>query len=37
MTAIFLIDRSGQLRQYFAYDEQPERLASALRAVLNET
>jgi protein SCO1/2 len=36
-TAIFLIDKKGQLRQYFAYDEDPEKLAGALMAVLNET
>lgn len=33
-TAIFLIDREGQLRQYFAYDESPDRLAAAVGAVL---
>jgi len=35
-TAIFLIDRQGRLRRYFAYDEKPEVLAAALRTVLNE-
>ncbi len=35
-TAIFLIDRQGKLRQYFAHDEDPQRLASALQVVLDE-
>src|SRR5438132_185602 len=35
-SAIFLIDRRGKLRQYFKYDETPETLARALRAVLEE-
>jgi len=35
-TAIFLIDRRGRLRQYFAFDEKPETLADALRALLDE-
>jgi protein SCO1/2 len=35
-TAIFLIDRRGQLRQYFPNDEDPAKLAAALRAVLKE-
>ena len=33
-TAIFLIDTEGKLRQYYPHDEQPERLAGALSAVL---
>jgi protein SCO1/2 len=33
-TAIFLIDQEGHLRQYFAYDESPDRLAAAIGAVL---
>jgi len=33
-TAIFLIDREGQLRQYFAYNESPDGLAAAVGAVL---
>jgi protein SCO1 len=35
-SAIFLIDRQGRLRQYFKFDEKPETLASALKAVLDE-
>jgi cytochrome oxidase Cu insertion factor (SCO1/SenC/PrrC family) len=35
-SAIFLIDRQGRLRQYFKYDERPETLAAALRALLDE-
>lgn len=35
-TAIFLIDGEGRLRKYFSHDEDPDRLAAALRAVLNE-
>jgi protein SCO1/2 len=35
-SAIFLLDRQGRLRQYFKYDESPEILAAALRAVLDE-
>jgi protein SCO1 len=35
-TAVFLIDPKGQLRGLFAYDEKPETLAAALRAVLDE-
>ena len=34
-TAIFLIDQQGQLRQYFAYNESPVRLAAEVEAVLN--
>lgn len=34
-TAIFLVDKRGQLRDYFAFNEKPERLASALQAVLS--
>jgi protein SCO1 len=34
-TAMFLIDRQGQLRRYFAYDESPDRLAEAIRTVLD--
>jgi len=33
-TAIFLIDREGKLRKYFRYDEDPDTLAAALKAVL---
>lgn len=36
-SAIFLIDRRGKLRQYFKNDEDPDALAAALRAVLDET
>jgi protein SCO1 len=36
-TAIFLIDPQGRLREYFAFDEDPERLAAAVRALLSET
>lgn len=36
-TAIFLIDPQGRLRGRFAYNEQPETLAAALRSVLNES
>jgi len=36
-TAIFLIDRHGKLRQYFANDEDPDKLAAALQTVLKET
>jgi len=35
-SAIFLLDRQGRLRQYFKYDESPEILAAALRAVLDD-
>jgi len=35
-SAIFLIDRRGQLRQFFKYDEKPDVLASALRTLLDE-
>jgi protein SCO1 len=35
-TAIFLIDRQGRLRQYFAFDEKPEVLGEALRTLLDE-
>jgi protein SCO1/2 len=35
-TAIFLIDRQGKLRDYFAFDEDPGALAQALNAVLDE-
>jgi protein SCO1/2 len=35
-TAIFLIDRKGQLREYFAFDEDPSVIAEALTAVLAE-
>jgi protein SCO1/2 len=35
-TAIFLIDRRGRLRQYFAFDEKPETLADALKTLLDE-
>ena len=35
-TAIFLIDRRGRLRQYFAFDEKPETLGDALRTLLDE-
>ena len=35
-TAIFLIDRRGRLRQYFAFDEKPEVLAAALKTLLDE-
>ena len=34
-TAMFLIDQQGQLRRYFAYDESPDRLAGAMRSVLD--
>jgi len=36
-SAIFLIDREGRLRQYFKFDENPNTLAAALDAVLNES
>ena len=36
-SAIFLIDRDGRLRQYFKFDENPNTLAAALDAVLNES
>lgn len=36
-SAIFLIDREGRLRQYFKFDENPDTLAAALGAVLNES
>lgn len=36
-TSVFLIDPQGQLRGLFAYNENPETLAAALRAVLNES
>ena len=35
-SAIFLIDRRGKLRQYFKNDEDPDTLAAALRAVMDE-
>jgi len=35
-SAIFLIDRSGKLRQYFKFDEKPEVIAAGLRTVLDE-
>jgi protein SCO1/2 len=35
-SAIFLIDRQGRLRQFFGFNEKPETLASALRALLSE-
>jgi protein SCO1/2 len=35
-SAIFLLDRRGQLRQFFKYDEKPDVLASALRTLLDE-
>jgi protein SCO1/2 len=35
-TAIFLIDRRGQLRNYFAFDENPGRLAAAVQAALSD-
>jgi len=35
-TAIFLIDRRGRLRHYFAFDEKPETLADALKTLLEE-
>jgi len=35
-TAIFLIDKQGQLRQFFAYNEEPATLAAALKSVLKE-
>ena len=35
-TAIFLIDKQGQLRQFFAYNEDPSTLAAALKSVLQE-
>jgi cytochrome oxidase Cu insertion factor (SCO1/SenC/PrrC family) len=35
-SAIFLIDRQGKLRQFFKFDESPDTLAAALRAVLDE-
>lgn len=35
-SAIFLIDRQGKLRQYFKFDENPDTLAAAIRAVLDE-
>jgi protein SCO1/2 len=35
-SAIFLIDRQGRLRQYFKFDESPDTLAAALRALLAE-
>ncbi|HTM26324.1 MAG TPA: SCO family protein [Vicinamibacterales bacterium] len=35
-SAIFVIDRGGRLYRYFKYDEKPETLAAALRAVLRE-
>ena len=35
-SAVFLIDRRGQLRQFFKYDEKPDVLASALRTLLDE-
>jgi len=31
-----LIDRQGRLRQFFGFNEKPETLASALRALLSE-
>lgn len=36
-TAIFLIDQEGQLRQFFAFNETPERLAAAIGAVLKDS
>jgi protein SCO1 len=36
-TSVFLIDPQGQLRGLFAYNESPETLATALRAVLEES
>ena len=35
-TAIFLIDKHGELRKFFAYNEEPATLAAALKAVLAE-
>jgi len=35
-SAIFLIDRRGQLRQFFRYDVKPDVLASTLRTLLDE-
>jgi protein SCO1/2 len=33
-TAIFLVDPQGRLRQYFGYDEDPDRLAAAVQSVM---
>jgi protein SCO1/2 len=35
-TAIFLIDKKGHLREFFAYNEDPKTLAAALESVLKE-
>jgi protein SCO1 len=35
-TAIFLIDKQGKLRQFYAYNENPDTLAAALKRVLKE-